>query len=352
MPGGSEATKSKDDSSSSSQLSALKKAAMQAKPFLEKAEPYIRQAYPYVVIAKDKAMTVYAYCEQRYDDEVGTIALGLVLLFFGGQFAMTISAWQIFRISGKQTIVLSWRALQDSFKEAFDNLAKDEMGERVFGTVDDKAKRISMIAVAMKDLAVGENEKDKAKAREKVALLLKCIDPNKVWEAAGGLFTGLLAILAALRSRFVQCITMGHNAGRKVVEIIEPMVQPKLHETFPGHVKWVDFLLHTGGGIVGGLISLFLIKFISAGNSALEGGDMLVKRLKDIGERKGIFKQYMNDWQPTPEQTRIITVVCAAVGFIMQLRSGFSLPLLLKIILFPVCILEYILTILAARPIV
>merc|ERR1719271_1722361 len=175
---------------------------MQAKPFLEKAEPYIRQAYPYVVIAKDKAMTVYAYCEQRYDDEVGTIVLGLVLLFFGGQFAMTISAWQIFRISGKQTIVLSWRALQDSCKEAFDKLAKDEMGERVFGPVDDKAK-----------------------AREKVALLLKCIDPNKVWEAAGGLFTGLLAILAALRSRFVQCITMGHNAGRKVVEIIEPMVQ-------------------------------------------------------------------------------------------------------------------------------
>merc|ERR1719440_2534881 len=194
----------------------------------------------------------------------------------------------------------------------------------------------SALLVALKDLVIAEKEEDKALARRKALLLMKCIDPSKIWDATLGVFTGLLSVLAALRSRFVQCITLGANVGKRVVEILTPRVKPQLYEAFPSHIKWVDFGLRATGGIVGAILSMILVRAISAFNSALEGANLLVPCLLQIAERKGLLGQ----WKLTVDQSRLAIGALTVVAFLSQLRSGFSLPWPLKLPLAPVLLVE------------
>jgi len=318
----------------------------QAKPLVEKLEPMVRAAYPYIVIIKDVAVQGYCLVQPYWDKEVSSIALALVLLFFGGNFALSIACWQVFRVSGQRLVSKSWNELRTSFQEALTTLKKDPEAHAIFGSDSDGNIEVSQMWSALKLLAIADSDKEKELAKTKVSLLLKCIDPTKIWDATIGLWTGLVAILATLRSRFVQSITIGANVGKKVVEIMMPIVQPKLHEAFPHHQKWVDFALRSSGGLIGAITALILIRVISAFNLALEGGDMLVKYLLRINDRKG----YMPNFQPSLEQSRIAIWAVAMVGFLFQLQAGFSLPLLLKIPLLPMILVEWILTLLAARP--
>jgi len=317
----------------------------QAKPLLEKLEPVIRATVPYVVVIKDYAIQGYCVVQPYWDKEVGSVALALVLLFFGGNFALTIACWQVFQISGHRLVSKSWEELRTSFQEALATLKKDPEAAAIFG-VNHGNIAVSQIWTAFKDLALATKDEEKKHARHKIALLLKCIDPTKIWDATIGLWTGLVAILATLRSRFVQSITIGANVGKKAVEIMMPLVQPKLNEAFPQHTKWVDFCLRSSGGIIGAITALMLIRVISAFNLALEGANLLVKYLLLIKERKG----YLSTVDFTLQQSRAAIWVVAMLGFVVQFRAGFSLPLLLKIPLMPLILVEWILTLLAARP--
>merc|ERR1719424_1875980 len=107
----------------------------------------------------------------------------------------------------------------------------------------------SELFVGLKDVAVAKTDEEHALARRKVFLIMKCIDPTKIWEATLGLWTGIIAVLATLRSRFVQSVTIGANFGKKAVQVVMPLMQPKLYEAFPNHHKWVDFCLNASGGI-------------------------------------------------------------------------------------------------------
>lgn len=324
----------------------VKNMLKQAKPLVEKMEPIVRASYPYIVVIKDAAVQGYCLVQPYWDAEVSSIALALVLLFFGGNFALSIACWQVFRVSGQRLVSKSWEELRTSFQEALATLKKDPEAQAIFGGDNDGNIAVSQIWSALKLLAIADSDKEKELAKTKVSLLLKCIDPAKILDASIGLWTGLVAILAILRSRFVQSITIGANVGQKVVEINKPLVQPKLYEAFPHHHKWVDFGLRSSGGIIGAITALILIRVISAFNLALEGGDMLVKYLLRLNDRKG----YLPNFKLSEDQSRIGIWIVAVVGFLVQLRSGFGLPLLLRIPLSPMIFVEWILTLLAARP--
>merc|ERR1712217_83951 len=158
-----------------------------------------------------------------------------------------------------------------------------------------------------------------------------------------GLWTGIVAVLATLRSRFVRSVSVGANVGKEMVEIMFPVVQPKLHEKFPNHRQWVDFFLRASGGIVGAILSMLLIRMISAFNSAVEGADLLVRHMVILAERKN----WLDGRKVTAEQSRIAMWCLAFIGFIVQFKAGFSLPFILKIPLAPLLIIESILSLLS-----
>merc|ERR1719375_2861435 len=98
--------------------------------------------------------------------------------------------------------------------------------------------------------------------------------------------------------------------------------------------------------MIGAFTALLLIRVISAFNLALEGGAILVKHVARLNERKG----YVPSVKLTDRQEQMASWAVAFVGFMFQLKAGFSLPWWMKLPLTPLLFIEWILTVLAARP--
>merc|ERR1712078_357396 len=100
---------------------------------------------------------------------------------------------------------------------------------------------------SLKEIALAKTDEEKSAARTKTALILKCIDPNKLLDAFLGLWTGPVAVLATLRSKFVRVVSIGASAGQRVADTLTPWLKPRLYAMFPQHQSWVDFSLRMLG---------------------------------------------------------------------------------------------------------
>mmetsp|Transcript_60791 Transcript_60791/g.144842 ORF Transcript_60791/g.144842 Transcript_60791/m.144842 type:complete len:346 (-) Transcript_60791:54-1091(-) len=327
-------------------LERIQQLAPQVLDVLKQAEPFLRAAYPYCHIAKGYVMQVYAVLEPYHTEEVAEIIFALALLFLGGHFAMTIACYQAFRMSGSKIIAKSWKELTESYQTSMRALQKDSEARALFDANHDDDFGPLEVFSGLRDIALAKSEQEQAKARQKILVIMKCIDPNKFADAFVGLWTGLVAILATLRSRFIHAVSIGASAGEQVAKTVLPLVSPRLYACFPQHTQWVDFFLRSAAALAGIITSFILIRVISAFNSAIQGARLLLTTLMHMGARKRWFdvKTIKED------QLRIFVWVVAAVGFLAQLSSGFNLPFLIKLPLCPVYILEYVLTIIAARP--
>lgn len=354
MPGGpsSETSKAEDPKASDKTRSKtdeinekLKQAYQAAKPYLDKAVPMLQATWPYCVIAKDAAKSAYVLLKPYYNDHVGNCILGFVLLFLGGNFAMTIACYQIFRATGQAMMSKSWVQLKEQFNDSMEKLNSDP-DWKVFDTNSDGKISPMEVFASITELSKAQTPDQKMIAYKKISLLMKCIDPNKVSDGLRGLGTGIVAMLAALRSRFIQALTVGANLGKNAVEIAAPYARPKLNAYFPGHIQWVDFGLKASGTIAGCIISMLLIRMINSFNAAFQGAKILVDLAIDVAKKRKIFDEDLDSKLPMKWKQGAVWLV-AMIGFLWQLKAGFSLPFLLAIPLLPFTAVESCLGMLA-----
>lgn len=315
--------------------------AKQAAPHLQKLEPFIRQAYPYCHTAKDYSIWAYEKAKPYYTDFVFEMVFALVLVFLGGNFALTLACYQAFNVSGRRLITKSVSELGTSYEAARRALEKDPEASKIFGAQGGQIGPMDMLT-SLKEMALAKSDEEKRVARTKTALILKCIDPNKVLDAFLGLWTGVVAVLATLRSKFVLIVSIGASAGQRVADVFTPWVKPKLYEMFPQHHSWVDFGLRMMGSVFGIMLSFILVRPINAFNAAFKGAPMFVETMVREGKKRKYIQSNPSEWQKKAAGSTL-----AMFGFIWQLWSGFNLPFLLKLPLMPVFTIEYILAFLA-----
>merc|ERR1719436_1625213 len=76
--------------------------------------------------------------------------------------------------------------------------------------------------------------------RRKVALVLRSVDPGAVGEAAGGLWSGYLGILAALKLKYARTLALAHSIGDSVRPAASKLFGPSvLSVTPPEYRQWV-----------------------------------------------------------------------------------------------------------------
>lgn len=314
------------------------------RPYAEQVKPLLKATIPYLQMAWVQLQLLHVKLQPYYSEEFFDTIFAVILLFFGGQFAMTIACVQAFRMSGWRMMKGSWEQLKESYAQAVTTLEKDDKMRKLFDTDGDGALSLQEILVVFKEMVFAESKEQKNLAMERAFLVLKCVDPNKILDALIGLWVGVVTVLSTLRSQMAYCVSVGANIGRLICETLRNYTQDRLYAMLPEHKKWVDFGLRASCGFLGILISLFLVRIISAFNSSLQGASVLTKvvmqRLHDRGKIDSAF-------QKDREKEEMVKWAMAMVGFLWQLKSGFDLPWLLKLPLFPVYIVEGTLGILA-----
>lgn len=109
----------------------------------------------------------------------------------------------------------------------------------------------------------------------KVKLAAKSCNPDKLSMALGGLYTGFMGVVATLRVRFAQTITLGACIGSTFSGVAQKALQPVLLHVVPSeYAKWVPVIIdHVCKGI-GVAIAWTVQRVISAFYSAIRGAQL------------------------------------------------------------------------------
>lgn len=304
------------------------------KPIVQAFVDGLEYSLPYMEKYYSIGLQLYEDKLQRYYSRtLAELFLGFVLLFFGGNFALTIACYTAIKLSGWDSLKDSVTDLWTSYVECRAAIEKDDDLKKECDLDGDGTLKTSEVALAAYD---------NPEIRNKIAMtLLRSLDPNKMMNAFKGIWMVLLSVMATLHSQFAQQITIGANIGNVVKDMLQVWVAPKLTivlRTYDSKLeKWSDFILICFSRLVCIIVSIFLTKIVAAFHSALKGGEILSQHALNWMENN----QMMHGTEQDKQNVRIfIMYVLAAYGFYTQFMNGFRLSWWLQPFLFPFVFLE------------
>ena len=331
-------------SSSGAGLSAIAKFWNQAQPHLAQVQPYMSRILPILMSTGKVANQVTRdYVAPFYTDQLGRVMWNVILVFFGGQFALTIMAIQAFNIAGASMIRSSLAQLRTSYYQAMEKLRNDPEAKAVFDANGDGMVELEEVGMAVLTTLTNESKEKREKSMKMVSICLRAIDPHKISEAFTGFIMGLMAVIATLRSNMAKCISVGAKIGEHISDLVKTRAQKPLYEKFPQHKQWVDVGLQSSSTLVGVVFSLMLVKVVNAFNCALDGSRGLTNQLIRYAHSKGRLLS-INE---TDRSVRAVVIGIAFVGVMTQLKAAFKCPWYLKLVLLPAVLSENILSILS-----
>lgn len=281
------------------------------------AEPHLEKAYVVGSAAWEKA-------KPYKPEELITFLIGFVLCFYGGAFCTTIAAVEAFRMCGLDRCKKAYFVLKDQYYTAEAQMLKDD-------GIDDDGDGIPDV----KGLST------EALMKRKIKIALKTCDPDALSDGFQGIYSGLFAVIATLQLRFAQVLTLGSSLGDSLhdhAKKIEPAVQAAVDPEFR---RWVPQIMGYACKALGVSCAWMVQRVIFGFTSAMKGGQMLVKGLRDyLVGMKFVGEEFMPDGDPT---LNYVEIVVSSIGFYSQFTRGFSSLGYAAVLLFPVSMFEWIL---------
>ena len=303
--------------------------------------PYIDASIPYVKSAFSHAQRIYRdYWSAGY----GEIAWCLLLVFFGGQFALTILAIQAFNQTGGVIIKASLHDLKLSYEQGMHKLQEEPEAKHLFDRDGDGVVTGEEVVLALRDVIASDDSKVKADGLLMTSICMKCLDPHKLLEATVGIWAGIIAVIATLKSTLAKNVSNGAKIGEHILSYVKVYAQKPLYDYVPEHKNWVDVGLQAACALVGIVISLMVVRIVSAFNSALSGANRLSEIVLDQLKSRGILKDTIQE----ANLNQAVVILLVFMGLNWQLSTGFSLPWYLRPVLLPLTLFESLTTLVAA----
>lgn len=294
-----------------------------ATPIIAKVADLIEKAIPFFILAYTKIMEFWEKLSPYHPELLAPAAMGLIMCFFGGSYMTLIAAVEAYRLTGWESTYNCVMDLYHDFQKVADASKKDD-------AVDDNNDGIPDVQqIDSKELIT-----------RKTLLFLKTVDPHRFTNAISGIQGGFLAVVAALKVQFAKAVTLG-NAIAEILEVpalryLVPLIKLVLPAEYE---RWAEPVIRYTIRSIAVSIAWTLQRVISAFHSALAGGVMATRNIIE-------YLNIMGHLQMKHEETYIDEIagyILAAVGFWFQLSSGFQLPFLLSVILFPFTFAEWFL---------
>eukprot|EP00941_MAST-03F_sp_MAST-3F-sp1_P002036 g2036.t1 len=282
--------------------------------FLASLRPVIAKVYG---VVQDVRAQLAPYNVEQYF----MLVVGLVMVFFGGFFSNLIAVYTVFQL-------IAWEDTKGAFSEMLNN-AKVAM-EAV-----NKDEKVD----ANKDgVADSKQMGDAEWANHKLLVIAKAVDPSSLQTAVGSIWSGFIAVYAALRLRFARAITFGCSIGRKIALPLKANLMPAMiSEVQPEYRKWVPVFIDQSCHFLGVMLSFTLLRIINAFNSSVQGGHIVFYELAKIGRDQNI--EVLTQIFDGPHK-EILAWCLTGVGFAWQLSHRMSLPWWLSLPLFPLSLLD------------
>jgi len=264
--------------------------------------------------------------EPYHPEELLPMAIGLVMMFFGGTFMTTIACVEAFRIAG-------WTQMKENVGILYANYKEVSTAWRHDDKLDDNKDGIADInQLSKQDLIF-----------RKAKLVLGAGNPDTFSKALTGIYAGVVAVVATLRVQFARIITLGTTIGDVISKPAIKFIHPLAAQMLPQEThKWIDITIGYICKSIGVSIAWSAQRVVSALHSAMRGSSMFSTGLTSWCTKRGLAKLTDGYWD------EILTTVFAILGFYLQLSSWFTFPWLLYFPLFPLIFLERILTVLVA----
>jgi len=301
-------------------------------PYINKSAPFIAMfaqtfftIFPYINASYHWMMNTWEKLEPYHLEEMAQAFFGFICCFFGGSFMTLIVAVEALRLGG-------WERTRSSIADLY--------------TDYQKVKAANLQLTAANQSANDETDSTqidtKALVAQKVRLFLVTCDPNKVSNALAGLSAGMVTVVATLKIRFAKSITLGSSVANVIRQPSQKFLSPILEKVIPQEYhRWIDPCINYACKIFGVSVAWFITRIISAFHSAFRGGVLMARGIIHYLEHIGHIDKI------DPKETYLDEVVGITLGFIglyWQLSYGFGLPFPLNIILFPLTLLEWMIT--------
>ena len=294
------------------------------KPVVEPVFDLIHLAIPYIVMFGSFVKDLWEKAQPYHPEELGGAFLGLLMVFFGGTYVTTIAAVEAFRQCGWERTVTHAKILLANYEKAAEASRKDDDKDEDGDGIPD-VQQISSTELY----------------RRKALLVAKAVNPDDVSKAFAGVWSGIFGVLCTLRIQFAHAVTLGAAIGDVLYKGTNRYLNPTLRELIPKEYhKWVPSIVKYSCRIVAVSIAWVVQRVISAFHSAIRGSEMALRGICAYLKRHDHIKEV-----PVPGSSLWFTlnVGLAVIGFLWQLRMGFSLPFPINLLFLPLSIFEWIL---------
>lgn len=295
-------------------------------PYVVMAGDAVDASYPYLVAAYKKGCDLWELARPYHPEQYGPLFLGIVMCFFGGSYVTIIAAVEAVRLSVWQRLWTGFDVLYKNYKIAEAESKKDDMVDADGNGVAD------VLEISDRELLT-----------RKLYLFARTVDPNQVADSTTNIWSAFLAVVATLRVHFAQAITLGSSLGEMAQGHLSKSTLPLVQKALPQDLqKWSPVVDGFMFKFIGVLAAWFLSRIISGFHAAIRGANMFVVNAIILARQRGFVDEAFDE---KSAKASGLAMVLAALGFYWQLSNGFSVPFPLNVLLLPITIVEWLLTI-------
>lgn len=247
--------------------------------------------------------------------------IGLVYCFAGGYYPTLFSSIQAARYCGWEIMV---EAIQDLTDEAI--------------KVIDATSNVAWDDLDRKDLFLRQTN-----------IVLKTVDPSKINQAAGALYTTWLGVAAVLEKEYARVIALSLTLSYYMERVAHWVLEPPIRLVVPkDYHQWVPVVVGWGCKAASMNIAWRIQRVLTASTSAMVGGLMFSRAILRMLYKRGVtmFGWIDETGQEASPLDEIIGFSVAALGFWTQMEVqyknnfSFQVPFPFSLITWPFDLLE------------
>ena len=277
------------------------------------------------VVAADAAYESFMDRYGHHDPHaIGGMVLGLILCFFGEQFATSLALYEAFMHGGGHTI---YQALSDLYRQFKGLETAEETEERA----EREEARRGKHPITPDEVA-----------NRKLVVAMKSVDPKTVTKATSAIWTALLACVAAVETEFARTLSLGVSIGTALNRPAQRFVVPVLRSLAPPFAyDWIPDGVAQTCRFAGAVLTYLLLSesIVGAIYAGVKGGHLLLDSFLEFCDSHGL--QYLEKDRHMDELAAWAVVALGVAFQLFVLDPDDDLPFVLDIVLAPFLAVEH-----------